>query len=238
MARLSVNVDHVATLREARKTFEPDPVAAAMIAELAGVHGITVHLRDDRRHIQPRDLRLLRLAVKTRLNLEMACTEKMVEVALEVRPDQVTLVPEREEEISTEGGLDVMARADEVSKTVSKLQSKRISVSLFVDPDIDQINAAAKSGADIIEIHTGVYAEAKTEDKKEKEFEKIRDGALAGEKLGLEVHAGHGLTYQNVCRIAEISQIKEFSIGHSILAKAILVGMDRAVRDMIELIRD
>jgi len=238
MARLSINVDHVATLREARKTFEPDPVAAAMIAELAGACGITVHLRGDRRHIQPRDLRLLRLVVKTRLNLEMACTEEMIGVALEVRPDQVTLVPERREEVSTEGGLNVVAMSDGVSKAVSKLHGRGISVSLFVDPDIGQIRAAAESGADIIEIHTGEYAAARSEGGREKELEKIKAAALAGRELGLEVHAGHGLTYQNVRRIAEIPQIEELSIGHSIIAKAVLVGLDRAVRDMIELIKD
>jgi len=234
--RLSVNIDHIATIRQARKGVEPDPVAAAVIAELAGAEGVIAHLREDRRHVQDRDLRLLRETVRTKLNLEMAATDEMRRIALEVKPDFATLVPEKREELTTEGGLEVASRIDYMKSYVGRLREGGIVVSLFVDPDPGQIAAARKSGADWVEIHTGAYANAKAEREQEREFQKIAEGAKLAASLGLRVGAGHGLNYINVRRIARIPEVEELNIGHSIIARAALMGIDRAVREMTGLI--
>jgi pyridoxine 5-phosphate synthase len=227
----------VATLREARKGKMPDPVAAAVIAEMAGANGIVCHLREDRRHIKDKDLYLLREMVKTHLNLEMAATQAMRTMAIEVLPDMVTLVPERREELTTEGGLDVVANQEFIEETINMLHASNIVVSLFIDPAIDQIKAATRTGADYVELHTGRFANADDETAYIDELEKIRSSALAASKLGMRVSAGHGLNYQNVRDVAKIPQIEELNIGHSIVAKAIMVGLERAVREMAELIR-
>lgn len=237
MARLSVNIDHIATLRQARLGKEPDPVTAAAIVELAGADGITVHLREDRRHIQDRDVRLLTETVKTRLNLEMASTDEMANIALDIKPDMVTLVPEKRAELTTEGGLDVAINKETLSKRISVLKKAGIVVSLFVNPDIDQVKAAVRVGADYVEIHTGMYADAANAEKRNVEFERILDTVKAACKLRLGVNAGHGLNYINIKRISKISEIEEFSIGHSIIARASLVGLDRAVREMADLVK-
>ncbi|TYO95679.1 pyridoxine 5'-phosphate synthase [Geothermobacter ehrlichii] len=236
MALLGVNVDHVATIRQARGGSEPDPVTAAALAELAGASGITVHLREDRRHIQDRDVRLLRQTVQTRLNLEMAATDEMVGIALDILPDSVTLVPERREELTTEGGLDVCLHRNLIRRQVGLLKQGGISVSLFIDPDIEQVKAAHRVGADFIEIHTGAYCEARAADQQRRELEKIETALRAGRKLGLGVNAGHGLNYQNVRAVARMSGFHEFNIGHSIVSRAVLVGMERAVREMVALV--
>jgi pyridoxine 5-phosphate synthase len=235
--RLSVNVDHIATIRQARRGKEPDPVAAAVLAELAGADGIIMHLREDRRHIQDRDLRLARKTVRTKLNLEMAATEEMQRIALEVRPDIVTLVPEKREELTTEGGLEVFARIEALKPFVGCLQEAGIPVSLFIDPEEQQISAARKSGARWIEIHTGAYANASKEESRNAEFSKIVDAAKLAASLGLRVGAGHGLDYINVKAIMRIPEVEELNIGHSVISRASLVGMDRAVRDMVGLSR-
>ncbi len=232
MQRLSVNIDHIATIRQARKGTEPDPVAAALLAELAGAEGIIAHLREDRRHIQDRDLRLLREVVQTKLNLEMAATREMQRIALEVKPDITTLVPEKREELTTEGGLEVASRAEMLREYVAVLRGAGITVSLFIDPDDGQISAAKKTGADWVELHTGAYANAKTEREKQRECEKIAEGAKLAAGLGLRVGAGHGLNYVNTQRIAAIPEVEELNIGHSIISRAALVGLDRAVREM------
>jgi pyridoxine 5-phosphate synthase len=237
MIRLGVNIDHVATVREARKTNEPDPVAAAVLVELAGADGITIHLREDRRHIQERDLRLLKETVKLRLNLEMAATEEMVKIATTYNPDQVTLVPEKRQEITTEGGLDVVGNRQIIATTIERLSAIGIPVSLFIDPDLRQIEASADLQACAVEFHTGEYARAKGEKQQEKESRRIADMAQTGHALGLEIHAGHGLTYQNVAALTGIPEIVELNIGHSIVARAILVGMERAVREMMHLLK-
>ncbi len=237
MVRLSVNVDHVATLRQARRGLEPDPVTAAQMAELAGADGIIVHLREDRRHVQDRDLYLLKDVVKTRLNLEMAATEEMLGIALKVKPHMVTLVPERREELTTEGGLDVKGKGDSLIPFLKRLQEGGIRVSLFVDPDPEQIRRSREIGADIVEIHTGLYSEARTGEEEERELAKIKEAVRWARDLGLSVHAGHGLNYQNIKGVAPIRGIEEFSIGHSIIARSIFVGIERAVREMIDLIR-
>lgn len=229
--KLGVNIDHVATVREARKAQEPEPVAAAILAELGGADGITIHLRADRRHIKDRDLRLLGQVVKTKLNLEMAATEGMIKIALEVKPNQVTLVPEKPNEVTTEGGLDVENNQEMVAQAVERLKGGDITVSIFVDPDPVQVKAAKESGADAIEIHTGLYAEARGGERK-KEYKKIVDAAQLAQNLGLVVHAGHGLDYRNVGPIASIPGIGELNIGHSIVARSVLVGMERAVQEM------
>jgi pyridoxine 5-phosphate synthase len=234
MARLGVNVDHVATVRQARRVPEPDPVHAAMLAELGGAHGITVHLRSDRRHIQDRDVEILRQVVKSRLNLEMAATQEMLKIALTVKPDQVTLVPERREEITTEGGLDVVLNSVQLKPTVKMLEEGGIRVSLFVDPDLEQVKEAHKIDAHAVEINTAAYAEARDERARESALRKVVDAARLGTRLGLAVHAGHGLTYQNVRAVARVSEISELNIGHNIVARALLVGMERAVREMLE----
>jgi pyridoxine 5-phosphate synthase len=236
--RLGVNVDHVATLRQARKSSYPDPVTAAGLAELAGAEQITIHLREDRRHIQDRDLRVLRDTVQTLLNLEMAATQDMVKIAYEYKPDMATLVPERREEVTTEGGLDVNAQKDLVSKVVKNLKDGDMIVSLFIDPDLDQVKAAHKISADRIELHTGRYCEARTEKERQRELSRIVDAAKAAVKLGLGCAAGHGLNYDNVRPVARIQEIDELNIGHSIVARAVMVGFDRAVREMVEIMRN
>jgi pyridoxine 5-phosphate synthase len=237
MIRLGVNIDHVATIREARKGREPDPVAAAVIAEMAGADGVVIHLREDRRHIKDRDFPLVREVVKTHLNLEMAPTEEMVKKAISVVPEMVTLVPENRQEVTTEGGLDVQNKFDQLEEIISTLRGNSIVVSLFIDPDIYQIKAAARLRADYVELHTGNYANAPDYNTAMEELEKIRSGALAASKLGLGVSAGHGLNYHNVGEIVQIKQIEELNIGHSIISRAVLVGLEKAIRDMIRLIR-
>jgi len=236
MAKLGVNIDHVATIRQARGGVEPDPVAAAAIAELAGADGITIHLREDRRHIQDRDLRLLRQTVKTRLNLEMAATEEMVAIALAVKPEMCTLVPEKRQELTTEGGLDVQLLLKTVAEAVARLKESGISVSLFIDPDPDQVKAANKAGADFVEIHTGAFAEATGEKRQREELQKIENAIKLAAKLGLGVNAGHGLNYSNIKRLVRLGGIEEFNIGHAIISKAVLVGLDRAVLEMVALL--
>jgi pyridoxine 5-phosphate synthase len=230
--RLGVNVDHVATLRQARGTAYPDPVTAAGLAELAGADQIVVHLREDRRHIQDRDLRVLRESVQSRLNLEMAATSEMVRIASEVKPDVVTLVPEKRAERTTEGGLDVNLHRDELKKHIAFLRDADIPVSLFVDPDLDQIRAAHKAEASAIELHTGFYCEARGQRARDHELQKLLDAAKTAARLGLVVAAGHGLHYGNARPIARIEEIEELNIGHSIVARAVLVGIERAVREM------
>ena len=236
MPRLGVNIDHVATVRQARGVQYPDPVTAAGIVELAGADGIVCHLREDRRHIQDRDLRILREIIQTRLNLEMAATEEMIRIALATKPNVVTLVPEKREELTTEGGLDVIKFFTPLKKAVQRLHKGGIPVSLFVDPKRDQIKASEEVGADVIEIHTGHYCDADPSHEDE-ELKKIFDAVAEAARRNLRVAAGHGLNYVNVRRIAEIKEIEELNIGHSIIARAVLVGLDRAVREMIELIR-
>ncbi len=232
--KLSLNVDHVATVREARKIDQPDPVLAAGLAELAGVDGITMHLRGDRRHMQERDLEILRKTVKTKLNVEMAPTQEMIRIACEVRPDIVTLVPERPEEITTEGGLNVLHHKDAIRNAATLFGEHEIELSLFVDPDLDQIKAAREVGARVVEINTGRYCEAKGATEREREFRLIVDSARFAAKLRLDVAAGHGLDYKNVGPIAAISEVRELNIGHSIIGRAIFVGIDQAVREMME----
>lgn len=236
MARLAVNVDHVATVRQARGINEPDPVLAAGIAELAGAEGIICHLREDRRHINDRDLALLRRTVKTKLNLEMAGVDEMVEIAREVIPDLVTLVPERREELTTEGGLDVASNPEPYQKVVKRLKDKGIEVSFFLDPDPKQIRVAHGIGADIVEIHTGHYAEARSESESRKRFERIVKAVDFSADLQLGISAGHGLNYVNIKRFKTLPRIEEYSIGHSIVARAVLVGFEKAVREMFALV--
>ena len=236
MANLAVNVDHVATLREARGINYPEPIAAAVAAETAGADGIVVHLREDRRHINERDVRLLRKIVQTKLILEMGATNEMLGIALDIKPDCVTLVPEKKEELSTEGGLDLIIHEHNVRETVTSLKNAGIDVCIFIDPDLDQIKIAHKIDADMIEIHTGAFCDAKTERQKKREFIKIIDSVKIGTKLKLEVNAGHGICYNSIKAFAGLHEINEFSIGHSIVARAILTGMEQAVRDMKELI--
>jgi pyridoxine 5-phosphate synthase len=212
-------------------------VAAAAIAELAGADGITIHLREDRRHIQDRDLKILRQTVQTKLNLEMAATDEMVSIALAVKPDMCTLVPEKRQELTTEGGLDVRLHMEGIASAVDRLQGGGITVSLFIDPDPDQVKAANKVGADYVEIHTGAFAEAKEWKKEQQELIKIENAIKLAAKLGMGVNAGHGLNYANIRKVAALGGIEEFNIGHSIISKAVLVGLDRAVRDMVELVK-
>ena len=236
MARLSVNIDHIATLRQARRVKEPEPIAAALLAELAGAEGITVHLRKDRRHIQERDLEILRATIKTKLNLEMGTNEEIVKIALRVRPDLATLVPEKEEEITTEGGLDFSRNDSRLKEVISLLHDRKIMVSLFIDPTSSNIKKAHRYNSDTVEIHTGHYAEARNELEIATELEKIAGAAALARKLGLGVNAGHGLDYQNVKKVCLIEEIQEFSIGHSIIARACLVGIKEAVAEMLKLI--
>ena len=240
MTKLGVNVDHIATVREARQAPEPDPVAAALLAELAGADGITVHIRGDLRHINERDIRLLREVVTTRLNIEMAVTTEMIDFALEVQPDTVTLVPEREGEVTTEGGLDVIRNPKQIAAAIERLKKAGLEVSVFIDPQLDQIERSSAVGAEMIEINTAAYAEAVPKGLKEsdpgfqREIEKVRVAAHSADDLDLRVLAGHGLTYRNVRPISNIAEIIELNIGHNIIARANLVGMEQAVREMLK----
>ena len=236
--RLGVNVDHVATIRQARGTRYPDPVTAAAIAELAGADQITVHLREDRRHIQERDLRILKETLQTRMNLEMAATEEMLKLALDLRPESVTLVPEKREERTTEGGLDVVGQADTLRRYCDTLMSAEIATSLFIDPEARQIEASAHLGVDIVEIHTGDYAEAHDDNQRESELERLETAANLAANASLIVAAGHGLDYVNVRDVAAISEVEELNIGHSIVARSIFVGFEQAVREMITLMSE
>lgn len=236
MAKLGVNVDHIATIREARGIDEPDPVAAAFFAELAGADGITVHLREDRRHIQDRDVEILRQTIKTRLNLEMALTDEMISIALKLLPDSVTLVPEGRHELTTEGGLDVNLLRSTLKQKIALLQQAGIVVSLFIEPDMEQIKASHRVGADYIEIHTGTYCEMRTAQDRKDQLQRIKMALSAAQKLGVGVNAGHGLNYQNIGPVVALGGIEEFNIGHSIVARAALVGMERAVREMLTLL--
>ena len=235
MIKLAVNVDHVATLREARGIKEPDPVLAAGISELAGAEGIVVHLREDRRHIQDRDVRLLRQTVQTKLNLEMGAAKEIIDFALSVKPDMVTLVPEKRKELTTEGGLNVAGQLKKIKGVIAKMKKAGIPVSLFIDPDSRQIRAASKAGATFVEIHTGRYADAENEDEMEGEFDLLAIAAQEAYETGLRVNAGHGLNYVNTARVAALETIEELSIGHAIMARAIFVGLDQAVREMLAL---
>jgi len=235
--RLGVNIDHIATVREARKTDEPDPVAGAVLADLGGADGIVVHLREDRRHIHDRDLDILRKVVNSSLNLEMAATDQMVEIALEARPDLITLVPERREEVTTEGGLDAVGQKERLAEVVARLSKGGLRVSLFIDPDVSQVEASSAAGAQVIEIHTGHYANSRNSISREQELARIVKAARAGRRVGLEVSAGHGLTYHNVGPVAAIPEIEELNIGHSIISRAVLTGMQQAVSDMAAVIR-
>ncbi len=237
MVRLCVNIDHVATVREARKGREPDPVFAAVLAELAGVDGIVCHLREDRRHMKDRDLKMLKEVVQTHLNLEMAATDEMVQIATEVLPDMCTLVPEKRQELTTEGGLDVISQMERLSDVISELHAHNIVVSLFIDPTIQQVKAASRVGADYVELHTGEYANAPDMNRMSERLEEIANMALAASKLGLGVSAGHGLNYQNVSAIAKLDRIEELNIGHSIISRAVLVGLDQAIREMKALVK-
>jgi pyridoxine 5-phosphate synthase len=232
MAELGVNIDHVATLRQARRTYEPDPIWAAALAELGGADCITIHLREDRRHIQDRDLELLRQTVTVKLNLELACESGVLEIACRVKPDQATLVPERREEVTTEGGLDVLGNREAVRQAVARLKEAGIFVSLFIDPDQKQIQASRDLGADAVELHTGSYALAKRGAEQERELIALVQAGDLVRKLGMALHAGHGLNYQNVRPVATIEGMRELNIGHAIVARAVMVGMERAVREM------
>ena len=237
MLTLGVNIDHIATIRQARRTVEPDPVAAAVLAELAGADGITAHLREDRRHIQDRDVRLLRQTVRTHLNLEMAPTEEMVAIALDLKPNYVTLVPEKREEVTTEGGLDIVGQVDRLREIVDRLQTAGIPVSLFIDAVPAQIEASATVNAKFIELHTGTYAEATNEEDRQQELDILAKGCQQAIAAGLRVNAGHGLTYWNVYPVACIEGMEELNIGHSIISRAALVGLERAVREMKQAMR-
>lgn len=236
MAQLGVNIDHVATVRQARRTYEPDPVWAAALAELGGADGITIHLREDRRHIQDRDLRLLRETVTVKLNLEMACADEVVAIACASRPQQATLVPESRQEVTTEGGLDVVAQRSKVADAVKRLHDAGIVVSLFLDADEPQIEAAGDLGADAVELHTGQFSLAAHGQPQQDELAKLVRGAAQVVECGLTLHAGHGLNYRNVGPVARIEQMCELNIGHSIVARALMVGFQQAVREMKELV--
>lgn len=233
--RLCINIDHVATLREARGGIEPEPVTAAHICELAGADGIVCHLREDRRHINDGDLRLLRETIKTKLDLEMAATEEILRIAIETLPDLATLVPERREERTTEGGIDVIGRKRHLADFIKELRQHEIEVSLFIDPIPEHIEAAAEIGSTMIEIHTGEYANARTEHERNRHLETVRSAARMAKRLGLGVNAGHGLNYLNILPIKQIPEIEEVSIGHAVISRALFVGLDRAVREMVEL---
>jgi pyridoxine 5-phosphate synthase len=237
MVKLAINVDHVATLRQARGINEPDPVLAAGICELAGATGIVVHLREDRRHIQDRDVQLLRRTVKTKLNLEMGANEEIIKIALSVKPDLVTLVPEKRAELTTEGGLDVAGQMQHLTGVIARMKDAAIPVSLFINPDQAQIAAARKVGATFAEIHTGRYSDAINEEEEEREFALIAAAVDAAHAAGLRINAGHGLNYRNTARVAALEKIEELSIGHSVMARAIYVGLDQAVREMLALCR-
>jgi pyridoxine 5-phosphate synthase len=235
--KLCINIDHIATLRQARREFEPDPVTAAGICELAGVDGIVCHLREDRRHINDRDLKLLKAIVKTKLDLEMSVADEMVKIATEVKPDMATLVPEKREEITTEGGLDIVKYKTKISGAIDKLKDAGIKVSVFIDPQPENVDLALEAGADMIEIHTGVYANSIEPNKKIVELDKIRLIAQMSKELGIGVNAGHGLNYLNIIPFLNLEDIDEVSIGHSIIARAVFIGLDNAVREMLKIIR-
>jgi len=235
--RFTLNIDHVATLRNARGETQPDPVTAALIAEQAGVDGIVFHLREDRRHINERDVRLLRELVTTKLDFEMAAVPEIIKIACDVCPELATLVPEKRQELTTEGGLNVIDNVTLIRQTIKELNDADIAVSIFTEPDIPQIDASAEVGADFIEIHTGVFANALTEEEQFDELERIRGAAKHAKKLGLGVNAGHGLNYQNIKIFRELGDVDEVSIGHSIIARAVIVGIEEAVKEMIRLIR-
>lgn len=237
MAKLAINVDHVATLRQARRTIEPDPVVAAAIAELAGAEGIIVHLREDRRHIQNRDLYILKQTVKTKLNLEMAASQEMVGIANQTKPDMVTLVPEKREELTTEGGLDVSRGPSSLKKAITTLKKNGILVSLFINPDLADVKVSKDLGADFVEIHTGCYAEAQNEAEEKKELSRIKKAVETAHRLKLRINAGHGLNYTNIKPLVAWPEIEEFSIGHSIIARAVMAGLEKAVREMLALIK-
>ncbi|NDV20514.1 pyridoxine 5'-phosphate synthase [Pseudodesulfovibrio sp. JC047] len=237
MPVLVVNVDHVATLRQARRGIEPEPVTAAYMAEMAGATGIIVHLREDRRHIQDRDVELIKQTCNTRLHLEMAATAEMQSIALKIEPEMVCLVPEKRQELTTEGGLDCIGREQELKEFLEPIHAKGIRASLFIDADPKQIQAAQATGAEFIEIHTGHYADAKEINARNKELEKILKGIALAKDIGLKVNLGHGLNYRNILNFKDVPGITEYSIGHAIMAKAIYVGLDRAVRDMAQLVR-
>jgi pyridoxine 5-phosphate synthase len=237
MIRLGVNIDHVATLRQARRAVEPDPVAAAVLALLGGADGITVHLREDRRHVQDRDVRLLRPIVTNRLNLEMAAVDAIADIACEVKPDEATLVPEKRAELTTEGGLDVIAHEKTVAPIVKRLLDTGIEVSLFLDPDPRQIEIGHQLGVQAVEIQTASFSEARTPARRKRELDALRQAAEYARERGLHVHLGHGLNYDNVRLVTNIPGVEELNIGHSIVSRAVLVGMERAVRDMKEAIR-
>lgn len=236
MIKLGVNVDHVATIRQARRGKEPDPVWAAVICELAGADVITVHLREDRRHICDRDLRLLGRTVQTKLNLEMANTREIVDIALEVGPQQVTVVPEKREEVTTEGGLDVRANLSSLKESVERFKDAGILVSFFIDPDPDQLESSRDCGADFVELHTGSYANAQPGAAAKKELDKLHSAAGRGGGMGLRINAGHGLNYLNVAPVFSLPHLEELHIGHSIISRAVFIGMERAVREMKEII--
>ena len=237
MSKLGVNIDHIATVRQARKTFEPDPVKAVHLCEIAGADSIVSHLREDRRHINDRDVSLIRKIVNVRFNLEMSIAAEIVDIALKLVPDQVSLVPEKREEVTTEGGLDVVLKRNELKKIVQRFKDKGIIVNLFIDPEISQIDASLEVEADAVELHTGSYANATDQSAMEDEFKKIVNATDYARKHGLIVHAGHGLTYFNVKKIAGIKNIEELNIGHTIISRAVFVGLERAVKDMIGLIK-
>jgi pyridoxine 5-phosphate synthase len=236
MALLGVNIDHVATIRQARLTNEPDPVWAAVLAELGGADGITLHLREDRRHIQDRDLRVMKETVQVRMNLEMAAEQAITDIALEVKPAKVTLVPEKREEVTTEGGLDVIANHDRVKSCVDQLMNAGIEVSLFIDPDERQIAASQNLGVQAVELHTGAYADAESPELQYRELTKLYECGKVASHFNLQLHMGHGLTYRNVQPVADIPDVEELNIGHSIISRAVMVGMERAVREMKQLI--
>jgi len=236
MPKLGVNVDHIATIREARKTVEPDPVWGASMCELAGCHSIVAHLRQDRRHIKERDIDILKKTVRTRLNLEMSAAKDIVDIACRLRPDQSTLVPEKRAELTTEGGLDAAGSKVKLKPVIKRLKKNGITVSLFIDPDKDQIEASKDLNVEFIELHTGRYANAKTDAQRDSELQRLAEYTQYAVGLDLRVNAGHGLTYQNVSEVALIPDIEELNIGHSIISRAVMVGLDSAVREMLELI--
>ncbi len=237
MTKLAINVDHVATIRQARGITEPDPVSAAAICELAGASGIVVHLREDRRHIQDRDVYLLRQTIKTKLNLEMGANKDIIKIALELKPDLITLVPEKREELTTEGGLDVASQEKKIGKVIEKMTAASIPVSIFADPDQEQLAAARKVGATFVELHTGKYCDVIGEENREHEFQLLLEASEAASQMGLRVCAGHGLNYRNTAPIAALDAVEELSIGHAIIARAVFVGLDQAVREMLAIVR-
>ncbi len=237
MPRLGVNIDHVATIREARKINYPDPVEAALLCQAAGADAIVCHLREDRRHIQDRDLCRLKKVVTVKLNLEMAMSEEIVDIALDVKPDQVTLVPEKRAELTTEGGLDILSRKNRVKKVLQKMKRKGIEASLFIDPDMRQIRASREIGAGMIELHTGRYANAQNKKDLKREYQSLKNSSKFAKSIGLKVFAGHGLNYKNIKPLRNIKEIEEYNIGHSIVAHAVFVGLEKAIKEMKALVK-